>query len=145
MTIFTTYRARVTVFRISDLRIYGLLMAILLSAFTASSNEIKISSGKVFFKSVSSFRLQNTGTIRGKVTDSKGVALAGVNVKIDGVTPQTLSTDGEGNYMFTGLRAGDYNVTFTFLGFTTATNKVTLATGQQSLLNVSLSEANTSL
>lgn len=42
--------------------------------------------------------------IRGKVTDSQGVAIARVNVKIQGSGESTV-TDGEGNYQLIGLEA----------------------------------------
>jgi len=88
---------------------------------------------------------QTTGSIKGKVTDSKGINLPGVTVKLEGNVPQTQATDRDGNYSFTNLRAGNYTMTLTFIGFTTSTNRVTLAAGQQSVVNMSLTDENTSL
>jgi len=90
-------------------------------------------------------RSQNTASIKGKVTDSKNVTLPGVTVKLEGNVPQTQSTDGNGNYSFTNLRAGNYTVTLTFLGFTTSVNRITLATGQANVTNVVLAEEASSL
>jgi len=87
---------------------------------------------------------QNTGSIKGKVSDNKG-ALPGVTVKLEGNVPQTQTTDRDGNYNFTNLRPGNYTVTSTFVGFTPSTNPVTLAAGQQSVVNVTLSEETTNL
>jgi len=88
---------------------------------------------------------QTLGSIRGKVTDNKDITMPGVSVKLEGAATQTQNTDANGNYSFTGLRAGNYTLSFNFIGFTPTTNQVTLAAGQQSVVNASLIDENTSL
>jgi outer membrane receptor protein involved in Fe transport len=65
-----------------------------------------------------------TGSIQGVVTDSaSGEALAGVTVVVtSGQASQTAITEENGSYKITGLRPGDYLVTF-FFGDTTIERK----------------------
>jgi len=113
------------------------------------SEMLKFSLGTLFFAVLLLFGLgasaQNTASIKGRVTDSKGITMPGVTVKLDGATAQTQATDGEGNYNFTSLRAGNYTLTITFIGFSQVTRVITLAVGQQSVNNVSLTEETTNL
>jgi len=126
MKIFTISESSIPTNRISSLFVALLLIGMqLILALPASS--------------------QNTGSIKGKVTDSKNTTLAGVTVKLEGNVPQTQSTDANGNYSFTNLRAGNYTVSLNFLGFTPSTSRVTLAAGQASVVNVVLAEETTNL
>jgi TonB-linked SusC/RagA family outer membrane protein len=88
---------------------------------------------------------QSTASIKGKVTDSKGVVLPGVTVKLEGTATQSQATDANGNYSFTSLRAGNYTLTYTFLGFAPFTNRVTLAAGQASVTDATLTEETNNL
>jgi len=145
MIFFTIWKASVPAIRIRNLRIISLSMAMLLITLSVSSKEVNMTKTRYLVNYFNTIPQQATGSIKGKVTDSKGITLPGVTVKIDGNIPQEQASDGDGNYSITNLRAGNYTLTFTFVGFTTVINKVTLATGQQSVINVSLNEENTSL
>jgi iron complex outermembrane receptor protein len=57
-----------------------------------------------------------TGGIKGKVIDEANLALPGSSVTIEGTT-LGATTDGNGNYTITGLKAGNYTVTAKFLGY----------------------------
>ena len=59
--------------------------------------------------------------IRGKVTDSAGKALAGAGVTIEN-TFLGVHTDSEGRYQITGLKAGNYTLSFSFIGYETRVN-----------------------
>ncbi|MHB1179533.1 MAG: SusC/RagA family TonB-linked outer membrane protein, partial [Daejeonella sp.] len=85
------------------------------------------------------------GSIKGKVSDSKGITLPGVTVKLEGGSPQTTSTDAQGNYSFPNVAPGNYTLVFTYLGFTRVTRAVSLREGQQSSIDVSLVEESGSL
>ncbi|MFI5139859.1 MAG: SusC/RagA family TonB-linked outer membrane protein [Sphingobacteriales bacterium] len=85
------------------------------------------------------------GVIKGVVTDSKGVTLPGVTVKLTGAASLTKATDVNGNYSFANLPAGDYTLSFTFVGFATTTKAITLADGQESVINAVLAESTSSL
>ncbi len=81
---------------------------------------------------------QGRGFISGTVRDSEGDALAGASVVIDSLSTGVASGN-DGRYMLRGLRNGIYKVTFSFTGFETVTEKVTL-NGTASV-DVMLSEA----
>lgn len=56
--------------------------------------------------------------IKGKVTDTYGIPLAGASVIIDG-SFKGVSTGVEGSYLFTGLKKGNYLVRYSFIGYET--------------------------
>ena len=56
--------------------------------------------------------------IAGRVTDSDGNPVAGVNVSLTGTSSGSVTTDGTGDYAFPGLSpGGNYSVTATQAGF----------------------------
>ncbi len=76
--------------------------------------------------------------LRGRVTDAQsGSGLPGVAVAVAGTT-QGVSTDNAGNYTLP-LRPGSYSIQFSFIGFTTQTRQVTIASGDETL-NIALAE-----
>ncbi len=84
------------------------------------------------------FAFSQNATLKGVVKDaSNGEALIGVTVK----TGETgAATDAEGAYMLS-LPAGNYEVTFTFIGYEERTQSVRLVSGQTTELNVTLGDA----
>src|SRR5690348_17510384 len=65
----------------------------------------------------------NTGTLRGTVTDPNGAVIPNAAVKITDQTTglsRDLTTDSEGNYEATALKAGAYRITVSATGFKTA-------------------------
>ncbi|MBI4418755.1 MAG: TonB-dependent receptor [Ignavibacteriales bacterium] len=74
-------------------------------------------------------------TLTGKVTSS-GAPLIGANVIVRGTTKGT-ATDSEGKYRLQ-LDPGTYDVSFSFLGYATKTESVTLREGEEKILNVEL-------
>jgi Ca-activated chloride channel family protein len=69
------------------------------------------------------------GAINGVVIDSSGAVLPAVKVTITGPEKRTALTDGRGEFSFTKLRAGEYEVESTLAGFITGRRKVTAAAG----------------
>ncbi len=59
-----------------------------------------------------------TATISGKVNDSNGEALIGVNVSIQGTTIGTV-TDIDGNYRLSGVPQSKVTIVASFIGFIT--------------------------
>ncbi len=68
---------------------------------------------------------QDSGTIRGKVTDANGVPLIGANVIIESLSLGVV-TDNSGNYIFSDLADGDYSLKVTYIGFETRTATITV-------------------
>src|SRR5579871_2745908 len=80
----------------------------------------------------------NRGTVSGRVTDTSGGVLQGAQVSL---TPGGASgvSDVQGEFRITGVDAGDYTVTVTYVGFKTFTKAVTLAAGQAASVDAKLS------
>jgi eukaryotic-like serine/threonine-protein kinase len=76
-----------------------------------------------------------TGTITGTVTDTSNAPIAGASVSWSG---GGTTTDGNGNYLLTGLADGTYDVTFSAAGHQSQTVSVTVSGGNGSA-NVTLS------
>ena len=84
---------------------------------------------------------QGQGNISGRVTDASGEPLFGVNVVVVGTT-LGAATDLDGNYTIPDLRAGEYSVRFSIIGFeTTQFTGIQVADGQTTALSASLDEA----
>ena len=74
----------------------------------------------IFFLHVS-FAQPNTGSIRGKLSDTKTQKpLAGVNVLVRG-TLRGTTTDGQGTFRLKGVPAGVFDITFSLIGYTSQT------------------------
>jgi len=87
------------------------------------------------------FGQQGTGTLKGQVSDEFGGVIVGataVAVDPNGVE-KTAITNGEGNFVLSGLAPGNYRVRITAPGFATFENaEVKLAAGHAQQLNVTL-------
>jgi Carboxypeptidase regulatory-like domain/TonB-dependent Receptor Plug Domain len=73
-----------------------------------------------------------TGTIRGVVKDSQGLAVPGVTVTATSPSlqgPRVAVTDTDGAFALAALPAGEYTVTFELSNFATVTRKTTLPVG----------------
>ena len=66
---------------------------------------------------------QDSPSLRGKVTDSEGNALAGASVTIENTYLGTF-TDISGDYSFSGIRKGTYMLTFSFVGYEQVTKEI---------------------
>src|SRR6188768_265546 len=84
---------------------------------------------------------RTTGEISGRVLDESGASLPGVEVMISGAgipgTPIVITTE-SGSYRFPVLPAGEYEVTYVLLGFTTAKYQVRVTVGQTLDMNVTM-------
>lgn len=109
------------------------------------SKQENSTSGNVSTTPVNESIVASTGVIKGTVTDTKGATLPGVTVKLDGSVSLVKGTDVNGSYSFSNLPAGNYTLSFTFVGFATITKIVTLADGQESVINAVLTESTNSL
>ncbi|HUF08337.1 MAG TPA: TonB-dependent receptor [Rhodothermales bacterium] len=84
---------------------------------------------------------QGRGKISGTVTDARtGDPLPGVNVVIDGTTLGTAS-DTDGDYFIANLRAGEYTVTASFIGYqSVSVQEVDVRSGGTTDIDFSMSE-----
>ncbi|MDC0592316.1 TonB-dependent receptor [Balneolaceae bacterium] len=80
------------------------------------------------------------GKIAGKVTDSSGEVLVGVQVFIEGTTRGT-TTDVDGKYSLVNLDPGEYTVVFTYIGFSTVkVQKVEVLVDKTTSIDAEMSE-----
>ena len=82
------------------------------------------------------------GILAGKVVDAGNKeALIGVNVLIMGTTSGT-ATDFDGNYTVPGIKAGEYSIRISYIGFETKMfTGIVIKDGETTTLNVDLAEA----
>ncbi|HTD25309.1 MAG TPA: TonB-dependent receptor [Terriglobales bacterium] len=66
---------------------------------------------------------ERNGVISGRVTDSTHAILQGARVELQ-PTGQTTASNSKGDFAITGLAAGHYTVTITYVGFTTFSKDV---------------------
>src|SRR5579872_2331579 len=80
-------------------------------------------------------------TLSGTITDAQGGAVPNAKVSARNVATGVSSdteTNGSGLYTIPNLNAGDYEVSVTAAGFSTAVSKLTLTVGQKQELNIPL-------
>ncbi len=84
---------------------------------------------------------QDAGSISGTVTDSTGLILPGVTVEARDATGvgQVTFTGGTGEFSFSGLAAGTYEVTFTLAGFEVPPQTVEVMAGATATVDVEMS------
>jgi hypothetical protein len=94
---------------------------------------------------VSSWPQSLSTAIHGTIKDSTGGLAPGATIRLtSNIGPATEQTsDAEGNYAFTGLRAGTYHISVSLIGFQDFNGKeITLLEGQAATLDVTLLIAN---
>ncbi len=69
-----------------------------------------------------------TGSITGSVTDENGSPLVEANVLVDG-TDMGASANANGEYTISGVGAGSYTVTASFIGYASSSRSVTVGDG----------------
>ena len=104
------------------------------ASFDAISAEVTLtSSGQTVTRNFSGSYIR-TASLMGMVT-VEGAGLPGITVTISGRADQQTTTDANGQYTFTGLRAGNYTVEIsdfdpTDVAFSNASSAVTVAVGE---------------
>ncbi len=104
------------------------------ASFDATSAEVTISStGQTVTRNFSGSYIR-TASLMGMVT-VEGVGLPGITVDVSGRDAAQTTTDANGQYTFTGLRAGNYTVEIsgfdpTDVAFSDASGAVTIAVGE---------------
>jgi hypothetical protein len=85
-----------------------------------------------------------TGTIRGAVRDTQGLAMPGVTVTATSPGlqgPRTVVTDADGAFTIAAIPPGEYTVSFELSNFAPATRKTTVPVGSTIVENVTLAAA----
>ena len=85
------------------------------------------------------FVLAQTGTLSGVITDSEQRPLPGATIQIQGSSLGVV-TDNDGHFHFEDLAAGDYVLIVRFIGYRTARVDVTVASGSETIANLTLTE-----
>ena len=80
------------------------------------------------------------GVLKGRVIDTQNLSLPGANVLLEGTNYGTI-TDQKGDFYFSKLPAGSYEVTVSYLGYGQLTKKMEIRDGQTSTLNFKMSES----
>jgi hypothetical protein len=80
-----------------------------------------------------------TGNVFGSVTDASGAVLPGASVSISGEAGTRATVTGsDGTFRFLNMDYGDYKVSVSLAGFSTVSRAVTIITGSNSQVNVTL-------
>ena len=83
----------------------------------------------IFILSLGMFSgLMAQGSIYGTVTDQDGNTLPGANVAVEG-TSLGAATDGNGAYSISGVPAGSYTVSASYIGYESSSQSVSVGTG----------------
>lgn len=87
---------------------------------------------------------QNIAEISGRVSDANGASIVGAQVSLRGAVRRTAITDAEGNFGFSNLPGGEYELTVSADGFASLVQPVSL-TNQNQNLEISLEVGETNL
>jgi hypothetical protein len=89
--------------------------------------------------SVSAYPQASTGNVLGTVTDASGAVLPGASVSISGEAgTRTTVTGPDGAFRFLNMDYGDYKVVVSMQGFGSSTKNVTIVTGNNTTVPVTL-------
>jgi hypothetical protein len=93
-----------------------------------------------WFASARVFAQQNTGIIRGEITDPSQALVSGASVtlSVDQLTIDTVLSDQRGSFTLSGLPAGTYSLTITASGFRDEERRIDLKPGQEVTLSIRL-------
>lgn len=93
-----------------------------------------------FIVLVNLLAIAQTGTLKGKITDSKSNEdLIGVNVAVKGTT-DGVTTDFEGNYELS-IAPGTYTIIYSYIGYTEKQQSVTIKADETTTIDIKLSES----
>lgn len=87
---------------------------------------------------------QNSGSIKGMITEASGSPLSGATVYIKSLDKGTV-TDYDGNFVLDNLEIGTYDVTISYVGFASTHQSVSVTAGKVTTLNTSLKESDSIL
>lgn len=85
----------------------------------------------------SDIQAQNTGTIKGKITDTEGNTVPFANVIVIGTT-LGASSDAQGNFIIANIPAGSHQIRASAVGYKTVTSDVNVISGASATQDFSL-------
>jgi outer membrane receptor protein involved in Fe transport len=83
------------------------------------------------------------GNITGRISDRTGAVLEGAIVQLEG-TGHVATTNGKGEYLLADLAAGEYSLTFSYVGMAPTTQKATVSAGQATRVDLTMQVAEVS-
>ncbi|MEM9685672.1 MAG: TonB-dependent receptor [Bacteroidota bacterium] len=83
---------------------------------------------------------QQTGSIKGVTSDDRGLPLPGTTIQIKSLNKGVIA-DFDGNYAIEAIPEGTYDISFSFVGYTTLVRTVVVQSGVDTRLDVTLSES----
>jgi carboxypeptidase family protein/calcineurin-like phosphoesterase family protein len=89
------------------------------------------------------FQLSTSGEIKGTITNTAGVAIAGASVNLTGgaiATNRTVSSSSAGTYNSGWIPIGTYTVTVSASGYTSQQTTVSITTGQVAAVNFTITQ-----
>ncbi|RAV29416.1 TonB-dependent receptor [Sinomicrobium soli] len=87
---------------------------------------------------------QQSGNIRGVITDDTGLYVPGATVLIDDLNKGTV-TDLDGDFVFVDVSAGTHTLSVHYLGYQAITREIEVTPGKTVSMEISLTEENTEL
>ena len=78
------------------------------------------------------------GVVRGTVIDPSGAVLPGVTLTLTGPEKRTTVTDGHGQFVFIGLRSGEYQLESVLAGFSRVRRSITVSAGRTVTLSIEM-------
>lgn len=85
-------------------------------------------------------------TVKGKILDAQGQPLPGASVVVEEFPGKGTAADFDGNFEISGLPTGTYTLTFSFIGFETQKQEITIQDDQETkTLTITLEESNSRL
>lgn len=87
---------------------------------------------------------QNTGSVKGTITDTSGLPLAGATVYIKSLDKGSV-TDFDGNFTIENVSEGTHSVSISYIGYKAVTQSVSVTAGGVTQLNATLNESSSVL
>lgn len=92
----------------------------------------------IFIFFVSFTTLAQTGVVKGKITGN-GESIPAASITITELN-KTIAADENGNYEFSTIAPGKYNLVFSYVGYKTETKNITVTTGTPTIVNINMKE-----
>jgi len=96
------------------------------------------------YKNANALSIDDNGSISGKITLQDGSYAAGVTIQLEG-TPFATQSDESGRFVFQKVPTGNYLLITSFLGYAPVRKNVNVSAGQNTTVNLQLSQSSKQL